>query len=200
MIRHDPPHDPAASDRCLLFAPAFTREGSLGDASVFESQAPCVKLAEVSLNSLAQYVQRIPGRARAIVLTSIFGLAAGAAAVLFQFAMNSLYGATLVPLSHQRPIIFLLGSLLVILVTSAIVGFLLGHYAPEASGSGIPQLKIAFWKDFGVVPFRVVWVKFVAGVLSIGGGCSLGREGPSVQLAGGLASALGGVLGARVRP
>jgi CIC family chloride channel protein len=67
--------------------------------------------------------------------------------------------------------------------------------APEASGSGIPQLKLAFWKDFGVVPWRVVWVKFVAGVLSVGGGCSLGREGPSVQLAGGVASNLAGLLG-----
>jgi CIC family chloride channel protein len=41
----------------------------------------------------------------------------------------------------------------------------------------------------------VVWVKFLAGVLSIGGGCSLGREGPSVQLAGGVASNLAGLLG-----
>jgi len=72
---------------------------------------------------------------------------------------------------------------------------LLNRFAPEASGSGIPQLKLAFWKDFGVVPWRVVWVKFVAGVLSIGGGCSLGREGPSVQLAGGVASNLAGLLG-----
>ena len=40
-----------------------------------------------------------------------------------------------------------------------------------------------------------MWVKFVAGVLSIGGGCSLGREGPSVQLCGGVASQLAGLFG-----
>ena len=45
------------------------------------------------------------------------------------------------------------------------------------------------------MPWRVVWVKYVAGVLSIGGGCSLGREGPSVQLAGGVASQLAGLFG-----
>ncbi len=72
---------------------------------------------------------------------------------------------------------------------------MLNSFCREASGSGIPQLKLAFWKDFGVVPWRVVWVKFVAGVLSIGGGCSLGREGPSVQLAGGLASNMAGAMG-----
>jgi CIC family chloride channel protein len=79
--------------------------------------------------------------------------------------------------------------------TSLMVGYLLNSFCREASGSGIPQLKLAFWKDFGLVPWRVVWVKFVAGALSIGGGCSLGREGPSVQLAGGLASNLAGFFG-----
>jgi chloride channel protein, CIC family len=149
----------------------------------------------VNLNRIAQSVQRLPGRGRPIVLTCIFGLAAGLAAVVFQLAMNALYRATFGQLAHQSPIIFLLGSLAVVVSTSLIVGFLLTRFAPEASGSGIPQLKLAFWKDFGLVPWRVVWVKFIAGVLSIGGGCSLGREGPSVQLAGGLASNIAGLLG-----
>jgi CIC family chloride channel protein len=117
------------------------------------------------------------------------------AAVAFQVSMNALYRVTFIQLSHQAPLTFVLGTLVVIVTTSLIVGFLLSRFAPEASGSGIPQLKLAFWKDFGFVPWRVVWVKFVAGVLSIGGGCSLGREGPSVQLAGGLASNLGAILG-----
>jgi len=116
-------------------------------------------------------------------------------AVAFQLAMNALYSATFVQLAQASRTTFLIGSFIVIVTTSLVVGFLLNRFAPGASGSGIPQLKLAFWKDFGVVPWRVVWVKFVAGVLSIGGGCSLGREGPSVQLAGGLASNLAGLLG-----
>jgi CIC family chloride channel protein len=151
---------------------------------------PCVNVSR-----LAQYVQRLPGRGRPIFLTCVFGLAAGLGAVAFQVAMNALYRATFVQLSHQSAVFFLTGGFVVILASSLMVGFLLTKFAPEASGSGIPQLKLAFWKDFGFVPWRVVWVKFVAGVLSIGGGCSLGREGPSVQLAGGLASNLAGLLG-----
>ena len=89
----------------------------------------------------------------------------------------------------------MIGSFAVIVTTSLLVGYLLTSFCREASGSGIPQLKLAFWKDFGVVSWRVVWVKFLAGMLSIGGGCSLGREGPSVQLAGGLASNMAGVMG-----
>jgi CIC family chloride channel protein len=147
---------------------------------------PVIENSGVNANRLAQFAQRLPGRGRPIFLTCVFGLAAGLAAVAFQLAMNALYRLTFIRLSHQSVGYFLVGSLVVILFSSLVVGFLLNRFAPEASGSGIPQLKLAFWKDFGVVPWRVVWVKFVAGVLSIGGGCSLGREGPSVQLAVGI--------------
>jgi CIC family chloride channel protein len=114
---------------------------------------------------------------------------------MFQIAMNGLYRSTYIPLSHQSHGVFLVGTLAVIVITSLAVGYLLNSFCQAASGSGIPQLKLAFWKDFGVVPWRVVWVKFVAGVLSIGGGCSLGREGPSVHLAGGVASNMAELLG-----
>jgi chloride channel protein, CIC family len=147
------------------------------------------------VRGLPGLVQRLPGQSRPIFLTCVYGLGAGLAAVAFQAAMNGLYQVTYVQLSHGSLTLFLSVSLVVIVATSLAVGFLMTKFAPEASGSGIPQLKAAFWKDFGVVPWRVVWVKFVAGVLSIGGGCSLGREGPSVQLAGGVASNLAGLLG-----
>jgi hypothetical protein len=37
--------------------------------------------------------------------------------------------------------------------------------------------------------------KFFAGIITIGGGCSLGREGPTVHIAGALASNIAGMLG-----
>ncbi|NBV24617.1 MAG: chloride channel protein, partial [Proteobacteria bacterium] len=55
-----------------------------------------------------------------------------------------------------------------------ISGWLLHSVCTDAAGSGIPQLKTSFWKDFGYVPWRVLWVKFVAAILQIGGGSSLG--------------------------
>ncbi|MDB6016563.1 MAG: chloride channel protein [Pedosphaera sp.] len=139
--------------------------------------------------------QKLPSRTRAIVLTGLIGLAAGGAAVAFQVCVNRVYRLSLVKLSHHSFEVFLGGSFLVIMSTALISGLLMNAFCREAAGSGIPQLKVAFWKDFGYVPWRAVWVKFVAGVLSIGGGSSLGREGPSVYLAGGLASNLAGSLG-----
>lgn len=140
-------------------------------------------------------MQKIPPQTRSILLTCIYGLAAGVAAVLFQIAINVLFSATFGRLAHQTPTRFLAGGFCVIVSTSLLVGFLLTTFCSEASGSGIPQLKAAFWKNFGLVSWRVVWVKFLGGVLSIGGGCALGREGPSVQLAGGLASNAASLLG-----
>ena len=66
---------------------------------------------------------------------------------------------------------------------------------PSAAGSGIPQLKFAFWQDFGFVRLKTVVVKLLAGLLHVGGGLSLGREGPSIHIAGGVASQLSSALG-----
>jgi len=130
-----------------------------------------------------------------VVVTVLLGLAAGMAAVLFQMSITFVYRHGIDTLTHGSRNGFLLGSFLIVAGTSAAAGFLLTRFCPDAAGSGIPQLKLAFWKDFGYVPWRVVWVKFIGGALSVGGGSSLGREGPSVQLAGGLASQLSGFLG-----
>ncbi|MGO8765679.1 MAG: chloride channel protein [Limisphaerales bacterium] len=144
---------------------------------------------------LVDFFQRLPRQTRAIVQACLYGLAAGGVAVVFQLGMNWLYQLGLVQLSHQSQTTFLVGSFVIVVVSSLLVGWLLNSYCPEAAGSGIPQLKLAFWKDFGQIPLRVVWVKFLAGILSIGGGSSLGREGPSVQLAGAVSSNLAGLTG-----
>src|SRR5207249_1545042 len=128
-----------------------------------------------------QLIQRIPVRARPVVVTVMLGLAAGLAAVLFHLAIHAIYQHGLERLMRASLPAFLTGSFLIVASTSAISGWLLTRFCPDAAGSGIPQLKLAFRKDFGYVPWRVVWVKFIGGALSVGGGSSLGREGPSVQ-------------------
>jgi len=140
-------------------------------------------------------LQRLPARSRAILTACVYGLGAGASAVGFQLGMNWFYHLGLIQLSHQSRATFLIGSFVLVIGSALCVGWLLNSFCRDATGSGIPQLKIAFWKDFGLVPWRVVWVKFLAGIISIGGGSSLGREGPSVQLAGGVASNLSALAG-----
>ena len=153
------------------------------------------QLLEWLIPQLQSLLRRLPTRWRSVLTTCVYGIAAGAAAVAFQLGMNWLYKGGLVQLSKHSLGVFLGGSFALIVGTSLMVGWLLNSYCPEAAGSGIPQLKLAFWKDFGYMPFRIVWVKFIAGILSIGGGSSLGREGPSVQLAGAVGSNLSALAG-----
>jgi CIC family chloride channel protein len=137
----------------------------------------------------------LPRRSQPLVEAGVYGLAAGLSAVAFEVGVNLVYAWTLVRFSHWDALSFAAASFAVLVGCSLISGLLLSNVAPEAAGSGIPQLKLAFWKDFGYVPWRIAWVKFIAGVLSIGSGSSLGREGPSVQLAGSVSSTLAGLLG-----
>lgn len=140
-------------------------------------------------------MQRLPRQTRTIVATCIYGVVAGLAAVLFHITISAIYSVTYAEYAKGDPVSFMVKSFFTVTISAGVAGWLLNRFSREASGSGIPQLKLAFWKDFGYVPWRVAWVKFLAGSISIGGGSSLGREGPSVQIAGVLASNTAGLLG-----
>lgn len=67
----------------------------------------------------------------------------------------------------------------------ALVGFIVGRmvkHEPMISGSGIPQVEGVLLGKLKMSWWRVIAGKFIGGVLAIGSGLSLGREGPSVQL------------------
>lgn len=55
-------------------------------------------------------------------------------------------------------------------------------YEPDAGGSGIPQVKGVISGVIRMRWLRILWVKLFSGVLGIGLGLSLGREGPSIQI------------------
>jgi CIC family chloride channel protein len=144
---------------------------------------------------IAGYLARLPRNTRNILQTCLYGIAGGLAVVAFQWLINLFYNATIVHLAAESHETFLIGSFAVVVGSAIAAGILLSSFCPEAAGSGIPQAKAAFWKDFGAISWRTVWVKFIAGVLAIGGGGSLGREGPSIHVASGLASTLAGLTG-----
>lgn len=63
-----------------------------------------------------------------------------------------------------------------------LVDFISKKY-PKISGSGIPQVKGILLRQLDYVKwFQELIAKFIAGLMGIGAGLSLGREGPSVQL------------------
>jgi CIC family chloride channel protein len=128
---------------------------------------------------------------RLFILTLVIGGVCGVAAVGFHaaifFATHQLidrafvaHGWTWIPWTIATPT---LGGVL--------CGVLLKYVFPDARGSGIPQVKVAYASRSGSVPLRDAVGKFLVGTLQIGTGASLGLEGPTVQICAGLASTLG---------
>ena len=144
---------------------------------------------------MRRFLERIPERVRLLALTLCYGLVGGLVTVAFMLATNRLFASVWGALTALSTSAFLAGSFLAITLSSLIAGILMSRVCPGAAGSGIPQLKAAYWIDLGEVPFRAVLVKFVGGVLTLAGGSSLGREGPSVFISGGLCSSVAGWLG-----
>ena len=68
-------------------------------------------------------------------------------------------------------------------------------YEPMAAGSGIPQVKGALLGLIKMRWFHIMWVKLTAGIIGIGAGLSLGREGPSIQLGAVAAQGVSRLLG-----
>jgi CIC family chloride channel protein len=78
---------------------------------------------------------------------------------------------------------------------AALAGLLLRRFFPDSAGSGIPQTKAALILNDGQIPFRTAIGKFICSTITLASGVSLGREGPSVQVGAGIASALGRRIG-----
>ena len=69
--------------------------------------------------------------------------------------------------------------------------FLVRKFAPEAGGSGIPEIEGALEELRPVRWWRVIPVKFIGGMGTLGAGMVLGREGPTVQLGGNVGRMVG---------
>ncbi len=115
----------------------------------------------------------------------IIGLVSGLCAVILKQGVGWL-GTWRVHLASQFPAWIVLP--MIGLIGGWLAGWLVENFAPEATGSGIPQVKAVLSKVPMALNLRVATIKLLSGMLTLGSGLALGREGPTVQVGASLAS------------
>ncbi|MFN9175519.1 MAG: H(+)/Cl(-) exchange transporter ClcA [Synechocystis sp.] len=114
------------------------------------------------------------------------GLITGLVASGFRFTVHWL----LVWRSHLATMVVplpILSWLIPGLISGAMVAlsfYLMRHFAPDTSGSGIPQIEGHLEGRLPMRWQRVLPIKFLGGMLSLGAGLLAGFEGPTIQMGG----------------
>ena len=135
-----------------------------------------------------------------VLLALLIGAGAGGGAIVFRWLITSFtrilsgfddYSAA-GRVAH--PHLAALGPWFVVLapaIAGLIYGPLVYRFAPEARGHGVPEVMYAVAARGGRIPPQVTVVKALASALCIGGGGSVGREGPIVQIGAAWGSSVG---------
>lgn len=143
--------------------------------------------------------QRFMTNFMAIIVGIIGSLAAFAFKWLSEGA-NYVFLRQLFPLINENAGNWIFLAIIIIpLLASIITAPFIWKYAPEAEGSGIPSVMEAIVYRDGEIPLRTPFIKLVASSVCIGGGLSLGREGPITQIGAGFSAAIGRKVGLKGR-
>ena len=123
----------------------------------------------------------------AIFEACAIGVVSGLAAVFLKQGIGWL-GTWRVQASYALPPWFILP--MIGLLGGCLSGWLIERFAPEASGSGIPQVKAVLANVGIALDLRVAIVKVLSVIAALGAGLNLGRQGPTVQVGAALAAQL----------
>lgn len=150
-------------------------------------------MRRLDLKALQLFIKLVPSeKQRVFILTIIIGALCGLAAVGFHLSIKFVEGYLIDEKLLMNSSSWAFWLILTPVLGSIFCGILLQYIVPEARGSGIPQVKVAYVVKGGKLSFLNSTIgKFIIGSIQIGSGSSLGREGPTVQICCGIASLLG---------
>ena len=138
-----------------------------------------------------------PGGLFSLALLSLLaGAAAGLVGAVFRLSLDHAdrWRGALIGWAHAENFVGLLLVIAICAAATGIAAWLVRRYSPQATGSGIPHVEAVLSGELPEAPYRLIPVKFVGGVLAIGSGLALGREGPSVQMGASTAHLIGKVF------
>jgi len=126
---------------------------------------------------------------RMTIASVLAGFAIGVVGGAFRWclAQAELQRDAMIAWSHGRPYIGWIVPVVVAMVAVAIASYLVLRFAPEAAGSGVHRVEAIMAGEIQPGSDKILPVKFIGGVLSLGSGMALGREGPTVQMGASLA-------------
>jgi CIC family chloride channel protein len=130
------------------------------------------------------------------LLALVVGAISGLVGAMFRLSLeraDQLRDA-LIAWAHGQKIAGFVSVLCLCAIATALAAWLVRRYSPYASGSGIPHVEAVVSGELPPAPFRLIPVKFAGGLLAIGAGLALGREGPSVQMGASLAHLVGKIF------
>lgn len=147
------------------------------------------RFLHVKINKLT-----LPDYTTFTIFSVVIGIAAGLASVLFH---NSIEFFNRVFFEQTTGGLFFLGGAAVIVIPAIgmFIQALMIMIAPDvAKRKGVSEVIKAVVRRGGFISFRTTIFHFIAPVVCIGSGGTVGPEGPAAQLGGGVASKLGSLF------
>jgi len=133
---------------------------------------------------------------RLAVLSFVAGAIAGVVGAAFRLGLQRADGLRN-SIAHWAHGYGLAGFFLVVAGTALAAGvaaWLVVRFSPESTGSGIPHVEEQLRQRWSGDPARIAPVKFFGGILAIGSGLALGREGPTVHIGASIGHLIGKIF------
>lgn len=163
----------------------------------FEEQ-PLIKITQREIQEeIADENNARKFRKRLLPRALLVGAIAGLIASAFRYSLHALgeWRTDLLESRSEAGVWTIWIPVLMVSVGAGVSVWMVRTWSPASAGSGIPQLKGVLLHLRRMNWVSLLLVKFFGGLLALGSGLALGREGPMVQMGGAAGKMVGRLLG-----